>query len=542
MPRRAKRLSPVLAPLLLALAGCPGARRGPPPERFLPADVRAAVVLPDAGRAAKDLAALHRTLSGFPGVGDAAALRGGIAAQLGFDPLDPEGLAEAGLDPARGAALALLDGPDEPSLLVLPVADVAKVEALLARLARQRLGAELRREERRGAASVVTLRRAEGAPPALAYALVERYALVSAGPAGPAIAGDAAGLDPARALAAAPAFAAARRALGDGEAAVAFLPPRAAAASGLAPLRDGAAVSLSASEGRLRVRAAVLLGDRAPGWLAALAPRGAGGALAGRLEAGAALVARLDADPAVLGPRLAGLVPAGPREALAARGLDLERDVFAVLGPGGAIAASLSPRFSLVGLTGEVLRDDPPRAFELEAVVPVRAGAAEAALRWARYADPARPPKAGPDGIVRVPTPSGEIAWKLVGDRLALACGRPGRLEPLLARLEAGAGEAWTPPVAGAKAALEGGPGGLVLDVPRLARSVRSLPPSSFGAGPTGFVVRSVIDRFVAPAERLSAVWLRAELLGDAVVVTLEAAARPADGERERAREGAPAP
>ncbi|MFO0585721.1 MAG: hypothetical protein U0229_25850, partial [Anaeromyxobacter sp.] len=241
-------------------------------------------------------------------------------------------------------------------------------------------------------------------------------------------------------------------------------------------------------------------------------------------------------------PRLAGLVPAGPREALAARGLDLERDVFAVLGPGGAVAASLSPRFSLVGLTGEVLRDDPPRALELEAVVPVRAGAAEATLRWARYADPARPPKAGPDGIVRVPTPSGEIAWKLVGDRLVLACGRPGRLEPLLARLEGGAGEAWTPPVAAAKAALEGGPGGIVLDVPRLARSVRALPPASFGTGPTGFLVRSVIDRFVAPAERLGAVWLRAELAGDAVVVTLEAAARPA-AERERGEgEGARAP
>jgi len=531
VPRRANRLPLVaLAVASAALTGCPGARRGPPPERFLPAAVRAAVLLPEAGRAATELAALHRTVSGFPGVGDAAALRGGVAAQLGFDPLDPAAFGEAGLDPARGAALGLLEGPDDPTLLVLPVADASKVEALLARLARQRLGAEHRTQEVRGTATVVAFRGGPGAPPALAYALVERFALVAAGPGGPALAGDAAALAPERALAADPAFAAARGALGDGNAALAFLPARAAAALGLAPLRDGAALALSASEGRLRVRGAVLLGDRAPSLAAALAAKGAAAALAGKLEAGAALVARLDADPAALAARLLPLVPAREREALLARGLDLERDVLAVLGPGGVVAASLSPRFSLVGLTGETLRDDPPRALELEVVAPVREGAAAATERWARYADPARPPRAGEDGIVRVPTPSGEIAWKLQDGRLALACGRPGRLEALLARLGGGAGPAWTPPLPEAKDALSGGPAGLVLDVPRLAASVRALPPASFGTGPTGFVVRSVIDRFVAPAERLAAIWLRADLAGGALVLTLEAAARPGPG------------
>jgi hypothetical protein len=161
----------------------------------------------------------------------------------------------------------------------------------------------------------------------------------------------------------------------------------------------------------------------------------------------------------------------------------------------------------------------------------VKEGAAEAMERWARYADPARPPRAGPDGVTHVPTPSGELAWKLEGGRLALAGGRPGRLEALLARA-GGEGKGWEPPVAEAKAALSGGLGGLVLDVPRFTASVRALPPASFGTGPTGFVVRSVVDRFVEPASRLAAVSLRAELAEGALGLTLDVDARAPGGAR----------
>src|SRR4051812_39200461 len=102
---------PIRAALLAValLLGCDGGRRAPPPERFVPAAVRAAVVVPASGRAAEELAALHASVSGFPGAGDLAGARGALAAQLGFDPLDREALADAGVDPRRGAAVALLD-------------------------------------------------------------------------------------------------------------------------------------------------------------------------------------------------------------------------------------------------------------------------------------------------------------------------------------------------------------------------------------------------------------------------------------------------
>ena len=501
----------------------------------MPAEVRAALVLPEAGRAAKDLAALHGTLAGFPGAGDAAAVRGALSAQLGFDPLDAEALEQAGFDPRRGAALALLELPGQPRpaeepqvLLVLPVGHAGEVEALLTRLSRDRLGAELRTTEQRGTAVVVTFRGQGGsAPAALAYALVERYALVAAGPRGPEVVGRAATVAAEASLASLPAFAAARRALGGGDAALAFLPPRSAAA--LAPaLRDGAALALSATDRRLHLRAAVLLGDRTAS-LAKLAGAGAAAKLAARLAPDSTLVARFDGDPAALGAWLLPLVPAREREALAARGLDLARDVFGVFSPGAALSVSLAPSFSLSALTWPVLALDPPRVVEVELLAPVKEGAAEAMERWARYADPARPPRAGPDGVTRVPTPSGELAWKLEGGRLALAGGRPGRLEALLARA-GGEGKGWEPPVAEAKAALSGGLGGLVLDVPRFTASVRALPPASFGTGPTGFVVRSVVDRFVEPASRLAAVSLRAELAEGALVLTLDVDARAPGG------------
>src|SRR5512138_3958489 len=137
-----------------------GARRGrarrprvPGPPRASPGAVRPGRRggrdrAAEAGRAARELAALHATVSGFPGASELAAFRGNLASQLGFDPLDPEALRDAGFDPGRGAALASLDrapaGGKEPVrrvVLVLPIRDPPKVEALVQRLAPDRMGA-----------------------------------------------------------------------------------------------------------------------------------------------------------------------------------------------------------------------------------------------------------------------------------------------------------------------------------------------------------------------------------------------------------------
>jgi hypothetical protein len=512
----------------LAVLACPGGRRGPPPERFVPADAAAAVVLPETSRAVLELAALARTVERFPGAGEIAATRGALAAQLGFDPLDPEALADAGLDPRRGSAVATLRGRDR-RLVVLPVDDPARLEALVVRLARDRLGATERSAATRGEASVVTLRVPGGAAAALAYAVVQRTAILCAGAAGPEIVAAAANLAPEASLGESAAWKLARRALGDDVAAVQWTPPGSPLLSGLRPLADGIAVGLSAAPGRLVARAAVLLGGREPSFRA-LAGGGAGAKPLARLDPRAQLAARWDGDLAALGRMLAPALPAPERARLAARGLALEGDLLDLLAPGAAVAISLAPGLDLGGLTTEVARRDPLRAIEFEAVLPVKDAAAAEAASARITATAARGRRGGrvEGGVHRLRTPSGEIAWRVDAEarRVVAAGGRPGRLEELLARLEGG--EGWRAPTPGAEDALAGGLGGAVLDPGRLVAAVRAMPDEAFGTGPSGFVTRSLVGRVVEPAARLAAVSLSADLAEGALVLALVVEAREA--------------
>jgi hypothetical protein len=533
VPRRLHRAAVVAA---LLAAACQGGRRGPPPERFVPRDASAVIVVPEAGRAAKELADLHATVAGFPGAAELGAARGTLAAQLGFDPLDPGALADAGLDPRRGAAVAAIEpkgaaarGPagsprseaGRSMLLVLPVGDAPKIEALFVRLARDRLGASERTAETRGETSVVVLRAPGAAAPALAYAIVQHTALLCAGAGGPAAVADAASLAPDASLADAAAWKTARAALGTEVAAVQWVPPGSPLLAGMWPFRDGIAVGVSASAGRLGVRAAMLLGDREPSFRA-LAAGGQGAKLVSRLDPGAHLAARFDGDPTLAGKKLVPIVPQAERARLAAKGIDLERDVFGALAPGAAVALSLSPRLDLSGLGTDAVRADPLRAIEFEALLPVKDAAAAEAVS-ARIAAAARGRRL--DGAWRIRTPTGEIAWRVDAEagRVAAAGGRPGRLDALVARAEGGG---WRAPTEAAGEALSGGLGSAVLDPARLVASVRALPEEAFGTGPSGFVMRSLVDRLVEPVSRLAAVSFRADLAEGALVLALDVEAR----------------
>jgi len=531
------RRAPLPAVLALSLGAiaCRG-RPGPPPERFVPGAVRAVLVVPETGRAARELAALHATLAGFPGAADLAGARTALAAQLGFDPLDPAGLADAGIDPARGAALAWLDRSGAPSgtaaLLVLPVGDGPKLERLLARLARERLGAEVRAAEHHGGGDAIVFRRAAGQPAALAYLVTGRNALVASGPASPALVAEAAALPEAGALSAAAGWIAARTALGD-RAALAFLPAGSPLLAGRWQVRDGLGLGVSAGAGRLGAAVAVLLGPREPSFRA-LAAGGAAARVLARLDPRAPLALRWDGDFAALGAKLVPMLPADDRRRLEARGLD-PLEPFGLLAPGAAAVLSLAPDLELASLTPEAVRADPLRLVRVEAVAEVKDP--ERALALSRKLAP--PPRRGrgapapADGTFRIATPRGEIAWRLDGTRLALAGGPAGSLDTLLARL-GGEGPGWTasaPGPAGA-GALAGGLGSAVLDPQRLVASVRALPDEAFGTGPSGFVVRSVVDRFAEPASRLASVSLRAELAPGALVLALEAEAQAGEGAR----------
>jgi hypothetical protein len=530
---------PVRAALVaaaLAIVGCPGGRRGPPPERFVPATARAVIVVPEARRAAEELAALHATVSRFPGAGELAGARGALATQLGFDPLDPDALADAGVDPRRGAAVAMLDGPPRggaaagsATLLVLPAADAPKLERLFARIARDRFGATERTPESQGGVAAVAFRSRAGGAAALTYAIVDRTALLTTHPSGPALVGEAAALAPAASLGEAPPWKLAQAAIGERAAAIAFVPAGSPLLRGAWPLADGVAFGVSGAPGRLVARTAILLGKREPSFRA-LAADGRAAALVERLDPAAPLVARWDGDFAALGKKLLPVVSARDRERLVRRGVDLERDLFGVLAPGGAVALSVPSQLALGGLTADAARADPLRAVEFEAILPVRAGAdpGAAAERLARGLGLVRRGRAPDDGVVRIATPSGEIAWKVDGPgrRVLAAGGRPGKIDALVARL-AGPEPGWKPPTPDAGEALSGGLGGGVLDMGRLVSAVRALPDEAFGTGPSGFVMRSLVERVVEPAARLTAVSLRADLAAGALVVAVDVEARP---------------
>ncbi|MBI5067691.1 MAG: hypothetical protein HZB56_05580 [Deltaproteobacteria bacterium] len=515
-PRRPRPPLAVAAVLGLLL-GCGRCGESPaPPERLLPATGTFALLLPRLGDSATDLGLLVRAALSVPAASGLGEQVAAVKAQLGFDPLDPEGLRGVGLDPGRAAGASLLYHPQGGVLLALPLADRAAAEALLARLARDRLGATEREE--RGA--VVVLRQ-PGGPAALAYAAARGNLLLASGPAAPEHVAEAAGRAEADALSASPAFQAIRAAAGDRPGALLYA--RSGGHEVPALLRDGVGLALRGTASGAMLRLLVLLPpERAEVWREVLG--GEAGLAAGkeelaRLPEGMFAAGRLGGSPAALARRLGYLYPA-EAAALAGAGLDPVRDLAAHLAPGAAAGLWLPPALDLpaVARSGAAAARDPFRLLHpgLRWRVADAAGLRSGLSKLAR-ALPAlgiAPVAEGPDGW-SAPVGGGRLAWRLAGDHLYLA-GGPGRLEALQA-----AGARFAAPTPTSRAALEGGEAAGVLDVGRLVAGFRALPGSSFGTGPDGFVMRALVERFLEPASHLTAVSLRLELLPGAARVDL---------------------
>src|SRR6266545_714598 len=301
-----------LAVAVVAASGCARCARSPPPppERYLPADAAWAIVVPKLRTAQEGAAPALKTLLTFPAAADIGEALAAVRGQLGFDPLDPGALAEAGIDPDGGAGLAASRAG--PPVLALPTADADRVLELAARVARDRLGAAVRGEADVGRTRVTLFRRAAGAPPALAFVLLRGMALLAPGEDGARAVAAAAALPQAGSLAGSAAFAKARAALADGPLALAFAPAGSPALARLPLARDGAALGVLASALRVEVRAALLLpAARAEVWREAL-PEGAaraGADAVGRMPDDAFLALRSGAEPAAVARRLALLVP-----------------------------------------------------------------------------------------------------------------------------------------------------------------------------------------------------------------------------------------
>jgi hypothetical protein len=510
-----------LAVLLVTLAACGrcGRERPAPPERHLPAD-SAAVVLPRLDDAARSAAALLATAERFPALAGVAGRHAAAAAQLGFDPLDAKALLGAGLDPTGGAALARTPAG---LLAVLPVDDAARFEETVARIARDRLGAGPGARVALPGAEV-TIYRASGSPSALALAFAGRLAFLAPGPDGPALAARAAGLAEADALGASAPWKAARAALPRRAEAIWFAPPGAPSLAALPPLRDGAALALSANADSVDAVAAILLPPvRLAAWReVAAGASGAGGADdLSRLPADAVVAARLAGDPAPVARRLLGLLPEGERARLA----PLADGLLPLLAPGAALSFSLAPTFDFTAFSrGRAAPEDPFRFVHAALVLRARSPQdARRALDAIATAAPALglASRTEPDTLT-LSRGAAVLRLAAVGDRV-LAAGGDGRLEAL--RTLAARGGGLVPPVSADLAG--GGVAGLALAPEALVRGARALPDAAFGSGPDAFVMRSIADRVLDPASRLRGAAARLELVDGAAVVTVRVEARP---------------
>ena len=509
---RRPNLTPALVVLALlsGCARCGAPRGGPPPERFVPATNAGALVIPVVAEAARQSAALVSALAARPGGDDLGRVRTGLAAQLGFDLLDPESLKGAGLDVQRGLAVAeVATRPGEPGtpLLILPAGDPGKLETGLVKLAKERLGATDRAEQAAAGTTFTVWRRAAGEPALLSLAQAEGFLLVAIGPSGPGVLSVVLALDPAVSLAASPSWKRSRTALGDGSPLLVFLPRDAPALLDLPPT-DGVAAGLSASGSGLRLAVAAMLGAQEPR-VRPLAGPGDGSSLPSRLLPGTVVALRLSADP-VMALRLAsdqrGLPLIEPIAAMAAQ-----------LATPIEVGVGLSVRADLGGLMGGRMGAQPLKVARVEAVAglkdPARFTAACDQLMAVMGAPPGK-------GTWAMGGADAEFAWAVQGTTVAFTAGAAGGLPPLLTRLKAG-GRGFEPPP-GMAGALAGGLGGLVLHGDNLVAALQALPPSAYGSGPDAVVGRSLVEKVIQTLGQGAAVALRADLPEGALKLTLD--------------------
>jgi hypothetical protein len=512
----------------LLIAGCGRKREYPPPDRYVPADAALAVLIPGLGAAARQAGALYRTIAQAPQAVQLTEAHAALKAQLGFDPLDPRGMEQAGVDPGGSAAAAL--GSASPAVLVVPVQDLAKLDATLSRLARDRMGATQRVTVQIHGVEVVTFRRDGKGPAALGYAAIGPHALLASGPDAPETLAAAATLPEDRSLWKSPAAARAREALGSGFLVTVLAPAGSAALSDVRVARDGAALGIRAEAARLGLRLALLLSPEREGWWKAL--RGEGpvddGAVA-LLPPEAALVLRFAGDPAEVTRRLEPWFPPEVKKTFAAQRLDPVTGLSPAFGPGGALALALAPTFTLTDFSSprfDLRRLDPFSFVHLDAVLPVRdAAVLRAFLARLQKAGPRLSLKVVPSGPAAEPTGwtlswgKAQLGLALSGGRLLLSGGAP-RLAALEAR--PAEGEGYAAPGPAARAALSSGLGGAVLDVDHLGRSVEALPEEAYGTGPNAVVMRSLVNRYLEPAAALATISLRLELSPGAALVDLD--------------------
>jgi len=512
-----RRTTPWLLLVLLVFAGCsrcgdkqPGAKVLSP-ARFLPRTAKASIVIPDLGTLGEKLARLQNLkLANFAAqLQNAQSAEGfvsGIMRQVGVDLRSRQAMETAGIDPSRGAGMALL--ADNKVVSVLGMKDEKALTETFARLARERLGAPTRAEQKVPGGTLVTFSRTGAPQPALGLLLSEGYALVAAGELIPQLSGFAT-LAPEQSLSQEPLLSDALKRLPSERDFYAFLP---GGVGYLVPAGTTQAVTLM---GTLSERSVTLRADMPwPGSkesLAALTPQKAADLL-GYLPEDSFLTLRYQGDPAKLETVWPYLAGGAITRAVQSSGFDVKGELFERLKPGLVAGVALSPS---VQLGAGLPLMDPRRTnpFRFVHLVVVGEGKDAAGLASAlekvpplakRLGAKVEPSELNGQRVYLTSYAQGEgMHMASVGDKVVLAAPQT-RLEAALPRLAGAPGP--VPVAEELRASLQEPVLGAVLDLRRLSDTVKALPSEAWGIG--GFAIKATTVRFLEAMDDLRAVTL----------------------------------
>jgi hypothetical protein len=514
-----RRASPWLLLVLLVFAGCSrcgdkqavlGAKTTNP-ARFLPRAAQVSLVVPDLGVLGEKLARfqnlkLANFVAQLQNATSAEAYVSSIMRQVGVDLRSRQAMETAGIDPARGAGVALLGG--NQAFSVLGVKDEKTLRDTFSKLARDRLGASETAEQKVPGGTLVTFSRPGSPLPLLGLLFTEGYALLGAGPMVSQLSGYAT-LPAEKSLAEEPLLSASLKRLPAERDFYAFLP---GGIGFLVPAGTTQSVTLTGvlSERAVTVRLDTPWPDTQAS-LAALVPQQSP-ELLGYLPEDSVFVARFRGDPSQLGGVWPYLVGPYVTRAVQQSGFDLKGELLDKLKPGLVAGVSLAPTVQLgAGIPSLDLRRTNP--FRFVHMVVVGEGKDATSFPATLEKVPAMAPGFGAEvkpadvngqRVYLTSYRQGEGAhFAAVGEKVVLAAPQS-RLEAALPKLK---GPAGTNPVAeDLRKAVDGPVLGAVLDLRRLSDAVKALPSEAWGIG--GFAIKATTVRWLEATDDLRAVTL----------------------------------
>ena len=514
-----KRLLVVM--LALVAAGCskcgkPGSGAGPGRgvETVLPTGATAYVIVPSVERLGQKLTQLEGfKVANFAvqaaGFETAHAYVDALVADLGIDLRSKEQLEKIGIAPDGSAGVALMGR--ELALVALPIKDEGRIGAFIRTFSANRLGASAVEDKVENGVTVHRLVAQTGAK--LAWTTKNGFALVVSREGVDQLAGWAARGE-ADTLAKDTSLPASLGRLPKERDAIIYAPPGGAPMLAL-PV---AHVVLTAA---LDAKALTLSFDAPwggdPSTLGVFETK-PGASLTALLPADTFLAARFGGDPSLLAPLAKPLLGEHLSRAFSEGGFDLPA-VLQQVAPGTVMGLSLSPTAQMgSGVPDiDIRRTNPFKYVHLSGVAPARSAelVAPALAKLAEVAPRFGAQMTLKDGVYVTTYAQGEgVHFAAKGDQVVFGSPLP-RVQALLAA----DGKA-APPLGELRQPLEGSSLTAVVDLRRLAASVRELPPSAWGVG--GFAIKATTVRWLDNSDDLRAVTLSVGTKGGAVQGTLQ--------------------